>query len=185
MALDNLLSQGGRHVPAWVWRRAKSGGGVLMYGGIHAIDRVRWLMGSEVTQVYAQARTYSQTTDCEAGLTAILTFANGATATLLRTRPATVSRRATGRPRCLAPRGCYGSGRRRVSSLVSSETRAYRLSVERDDNFLREITEFVAAIREDRDPGVTGEDGRAALAIALAIYQSAAEGRVVGLAEMD
>ncbi|MCW5849499.1 MAG: Gfo/Idh/MocA family oxidoreductase [Anaerolineae bacterium] len=180
MALDNLLSQGGRYVPAWVWRRAEAGGGVLMYGGIHAVDRVRWLLGSEVTQVYAQARTYSQTTDCEDGLTAILTFANGATATLFENSP---GYRVTPRHWATEVFGSEGMLRVWTREFVefSSETRAYRVTIERDDNFLRQAAEFVAAIREDRDPSVTGEDGRAALAVALAIYQSAEGRRVVQL----
>ncbi len=180
MALDSLLSQGGRHVPAWVWRKAEAGGGVLMYGGIHAVDRVRWLLGSEVTHVYAQARTYSQETDVEDGLTAILTFANGATATLFENSP---GYRVTPRHWATEVFGTQGMLRVWTREFVefSSETRAYRLNIERDDNFLRQAQDFVSAIREDRDPSVTGEDGRAALAIALAVYQSAATGHVVQL----
>ena len=60
-------------------------------------------------------------------------------------------------------------------------SRPYRLSVERDDNFLRQAAEFVAAIREGRDPSPNGEDGRAALAVALAIYRSAETGQVMRL----
>lgn len=180
MALDNLLSQGGRHVPAWVWRKAEAGGGVLMYGGIHAVDRVRWLLGSEVTQVYAQARTYSQEADVEDGLTAILTFANGATATLFENSP---GYRVTPRHWATEVFGSQGMLRVWTREFVefSSETRAYRLNVERDDNFLRQAAEFLAAIREGRDLSPTGEDGRAALAVALAVYESAATGQVVSL----
>jgi len=39
--------------------------------------------------------------------------------------------------------------------------------------FDAEIAEFLAAIRENRPPAVTGEDGRATLAIIQAIYQAA------------
>jgi predicted dehydrogenase len=40
-------------------------------------------------------------------------------------------------------------------------------------------TEFLNSIREDRRPSVTGEDGRAAVQIALAAYRSAEERRTV------
>jgi hypothetical protein len=56
---------------------------------------------------------------------------------------------------------------------------------ERDDTWAREIGEFVAAVREQRDPLVTGQDGRAALAFVLAVYRSAALGRPVRLAELE
>lgn len=183
MLLDNMLSQGGRHVPAWVWRKAAAGGGVLMYGGIHAVDRVRWLVGSEVVSVYAQARTYSQQTDVEDGLTAILTFTNGATATLFENAP---GYRVTPRHWASEVFGTQGMLRVWTREFVefSSEFRSYRINIDRDDNFMRQAVEFVTAIREDRDPSVTGEDGRAALAVALAAYRSAEEGRVVQVAEV-
>jgi predicted dehydrogenase len=41
--------------------------------------------------------------------------------------------------------------------------------------------EFVASIRERRRPSVTGEDGRAAVQIALAAYESAKEQRTIVL----
>ena len=37
------------------------------------------------------------------------------------------------------------------------------------------------AIREDRDPVLTGEDARVSLAIIMAIYESSREGREVHL----
>jgi len=43
------------------------------------------------------------------------------------------------------------------------------------------VDEFVRAIREDREPAITGEDARAALAIALAAYTSSRTGKVVKL----
>jgi len=46
IAVDNFCSQGGRHVSGWVWRKSEAGGGPLMYGAIHALDRLRWLLDS-------------------------------------------------------------------------------------------------------------------------------------------
>ena len=43
------------------------------------------------------------------------------------------------------------------------------------------IKSFIDAIREDRTPSVTGEDGRAAVEVAVAAYKSAAEGRTIHL----
>jgi len=45
------------------------------------------------------------------------------------------------------------------------------------------VNEFVKAILEDREPAITGEDARAALAIALTAYESARTGRVVRFLE--
>jgi len=43
------------------------------------------------------------------------------------------------------------------------------------------VDEFVKAVLEDREPAISGEDARAALAIALAAYESSTSGRVIAL----
>ena len=43
------------------------------------------------------------------------------------------------------------------------------------------VQEFVDAIRQQRPPAVSGEDGYKALEITLAAYESAASGQVVSL----
>ena len=45
--------------------------------------------------------------------------------------------------------------------------------------------DVIASIKENRQPYVTGEDGRNALELVLAIYKSAAEGRPVKLPMTD
>ena len=82
-ALDKFCSLGGPHPPAWVWEQERAGGGVLMYGGIHAVDRILWLLDTTAESVYA--RSHASTAwagDVEDGLVAVLTLANGVTATL-------------------------------------------------------------------------------------------------------
>ena len=172
IAIDNFCSQGGQHVPGWVWRKRKAGGGPLMYGGIHTLDRMRWLLDSEVEEVFARSVTYSQDVDVEDGLLATLIFANGCLATLIMNSPSYL----------VTPRAwdteVYGSEARiRVRTRhyleFTSDSHAYRLDVTRDDNFGAQAREFVAAIREGREPGVTGEDGLRAQEVAMAIYRSA------------
>lgn len=172
LACDNFCSQGGGHVPGWVWKKQQAGGGVLMYGGIHSIDRLRWLLDSEVKEVFARAVTYSQDVDVEDGLLATLIFANGCLATLIENSPGYL----------VTPRiwdtEVYGSqARLRIRTReyleFSSDIQAYRLHVTRDDNFGAQAREFVAAVREQREPWITGEDGLRALEVARAIYRSA------------
>jgi predicted dehydrogenase len=49
------------------------------------------------------------------------------------------------------------------------------------DSNQRMINEFVAAIREDREPAVTWRDGYEAVRVALACYESAETGQPVQL----
>ncbi len=47
--------------------------------------------------------------------------------------------------------------------------------------YARQGMEFLNSIREGRQPAATGEDGRAAVEVALAAYRSAEAGQVVYL----
>jgi predicted dehydrogenase len=53
------------------------------------------------------------------------------------------------------------------------------------DAYAAEIRDFVACIMEDREPTVTGQDGRAAAAIGIAATLSLDEGRPVEVTEVE
>jgi predicted dehydrogenase len=182
-AIGNFCSQGGSHVPQWVWDKHQAGGGVLMYGGIHSIDRLCWLIDSQVEEVFARTVTYSQDVDVEDGLVATLVFANGCIATLFENSP---GYRVTPRVWDTEIYGSQACVRIRTREYVefSSDTEAYRLNTVRDDNFVKQAREFVSAVRENRDPWITGEDGLHALEVALAIYRSADLGRPISVSNL-
>ncbi len=46
---------------------------------------------------------------------------------------------------------------------------------------IAQVTDFVEAIEQDRDPSATGQDGRAVLEVVLAVYEAARERRTVKL----
>ena len=88
--LDRFCVPGGEDLPEWVWNEELSGGGVMMYSGLHSVDRLRWLLDSEVVEVYARVQTYGshpQAVTIENGLAAMLTFENGVIATLVENLP--------------------------------------------------------------------------------------------------
>jgi predicted dehydrogenase len=178
-ALDKFCSLGGSHPPAWVWRKAQAGGGVLMYGGIHAIDRLLWLIGSRVACVYARSHNYARFGDVEDGLVAMLEFESGVTAALFENSPP------YGRPGGWSTELFGSQAALRIQTgewieLTSmSDPFVHRA---RDElHFQREIDEFVAAVVAGREPSVPASAGRAALEVALAVYRSAAEGWPVSL----
>jgi predicted dehydrogenase len=173
-AIEHLISGGGT-TPAWIWHRESAGGGVLLYNGVHGLDRLRWLLDREVTEVYARAATMSHQADVEDVMVATLTFEGGVAASLVQH---------------IAPYPLPDGWRSEIygtagallltpeDALIRCEfERTIVLRSERDDRFLGEITEFISAVQEGRPPAVTAADGRAALAIALALYESAATGR--------
>ena len=178
LAID-VMTTGGV-IPGWFWQQSEAGGGVLHVNGAHSFDRLRWLMGSEISEIFAYAETYDPRKTVEDSTVVALRFANGAMGT-------TVHSWVTDLP---VPFKCdldiHGTGGAiRIDSWNSLEfSNAGHTWVqrrERDDMFQKEIGEFVSAILEDRDPCLTGEDGRRSLACVQAAYESARTGKPVRL----
>jgi len=182
VAMDAFCTRGGTHVPSWVWQKHQAGGGVLMYTGIHGIDRLRWLLASEVKEVFARTVTYSQDVDVEDGLLATLVFANGCLATLIENSPDYL---VTPRSWDTEIYGSQGWVRARHGECLefSSDAQAYRLDVAHDDWWVTQAQAFVMAVREQREPWITGEDGLRALEVAMAIYRSAELGQPVSVSD--
>jgi predicted dehydrogenase len=172
IATDRFRTRGGKQVPPWVWEKSKAGGGVLMYTGIHSIDRMRWLLNSEVREVSARIRTYSQDVDVEDCLIATIEFENGCLATLFENAP----------DFSVVPRAwdfeLYGAaGWIQVSHGKSlefgSDDQSYRLDIAHDNCFLSQARDFVKSVQTGRDPWITGEDGLRAFQVAAALYRAA------------
>ena len=176
LAVD-VMTTGG-HIPGWFWNQGEAGGGVLHVNGAHSFDRLRWLMGSEIVEVFAYAETYDSRKTVEDSTVVAMRFANGAMGTTAHNWVVDFA----------VPFKCdldiYGTGGAiRIDTWQSLEfSNAHHTWVqrrERDDMFQKEIGEFVSAILEDRDPCVTGVDGRRSLACVQAAYESARTGKAV------
>ena len=150
-----------------------------MYGGIHAVDRLLWLLETEVIAVHARCHNYAGYGDVEDGLVAMLELANGATAVLFENSPP------YGRPggwstELFGPDGALRVQTGEYVELTSSRG-SFTLRSQDELHFEREIAEFIAAVEEEREPSVSAAAGRAALEVALAVYRSAALGGPVAL----
>lgn len=184
---ENMGGQRGSHLPEWVTRKEIAGGGVLMYSAIHGLDRLRWLVGSEVVKITAEARTYSSDTEVEDGIAALLTFANGTTATLTTNAPVYRAQPAHWETELYGDKGMLRIRTRQFAELSNDELMEHVDTAHLSDelgphyNFARQARVFVNTILEDKHPVITGEDGVKALELALAIYQSAEIGETVHL----
>jgi predicted dehydrogenase len=183
MILDVYGLPGGQHIPGWVWQSHEQGGGILMYSGIHSLDWQRWLVGSDVVEVFAQVAPHSQGSDAESSLAANLRFTNGCLGALIGNQPGYL---VTPRTRSTEIYGSKACLKLRAGEYLefSSNSQAYRLEVTRDDPFVAQAREFVAAVREQRDPWIMGEDGLQAQATVLAIFRSAESGQPVAVADV-
>ncbi|MBV9848827.1 MAG: Gfo/Idh/MocA family oxidoreductase [Armatimonadetes bacterium] len=190
----------------WRGTWALDGGGCLMNQGVHTVDLLRWLAGPAVT-VYAQARTAAHIRlETEDAITATLTFASGAIGTLMASTAAY-----PGFPARLALHGTRGSaviegdalqtlaiqGRETVAGeaaiahavqVATGGTKAATTLAPPElgagawgEAHRAQLADFLQCCRTGATPQVDGTQGRNAVELVLACYESARTGQVVML----
>lgn len=176
------------------WRGTwKSDGGTLMNQCIHNIDILRWLMGNDVEQVFAytdrQTHDYIEAEDIGV---AVVKFAGGAYGVIegtVNVYPRNLEETLT----LLGEKGTVKAGGKSLNVIEEWKF------ADKDDSedvkaafgenppaipglgHTRIFADVVDAIENDREPVVSAEDGRRAIELILAIYQSAATGKPVDL----
>ena len=176
--------KGGEPLSGWL-ADPKQGGGQMLFLGCHLTDQVLWLVGSPVQRVYAEMTLRSDTGSDET-TACTLRFANGVPAELL------VSQRVGAYLDYVEVLGSAGRIRAEWPTMMlhvhsmalpayNSPTSIRLLDESHKPMYVAELREFVAAIREGRDPAITGEDGLRVLAVIDAVFESARTGRVVDL----
>jgi predicted dehydrogenase len=177
LVLD-IMTSGSSCLPAWVWDPETAGGGMMMYNGVHSIDRLAWLASSPIAEVSAAIGTFSYPVDLEDNAVGTVRFHSGSLGAVIQHKSAARATPAEWRTMVYGTRGVLkvlsGSG----LELVSDKQKV-SLQVEEDNHFLGAIREFVTAIREERDPSPSGEDGVQAQTAVLALYEAARTRRSV------
>jgi predicted dehydrogenase len=178
------------------------GGGPVLYIGAHVLDQVLWVAGRPAERVFAEVNR-PKADGVEASALATIRFAGGAVGQVC------CSSQLGGRYGWLDVFGTAGRMHAEWEShtltIQSEAVDAYRdlthIDVPVDaglppmDGFTKvsvvahyyirawagAMAEFVAAISEDRDPSVTGEDGVRVLEVTDAIFASGRSGQAVDL----
>jgi predicted dehydrogenase len=174
----------------WFVNRKLAGGGAVIDHTVHLADVLRWYLASDVVEVYAQ------TTDLlpggggevETGGLLLLTFANGAFATVdcSWSRPVSYPTWGGLTLDVVGERGAMSVDAFRQNLAIYPEDPpdiSWR-NWGSDANQTM-MAEFVSAIRERRAPAVTGLDGYRALEVVAAAYESARTGQPVRLPLAD
>ena len=170
-----------------------SSGGMFLDMSIHDFDMARFIVGSEIEEVYAGGGVLIDPAIGDAGDidTAVVTlrFANGALGTIDNSRQAVYGY--DQRLEVFGEKGQISVANPKLHTAVQSLARGdsapplMHFFLERyADSFVAEIRDFVNAIQNGTEPPVTGVDGRAPVQIALAAKQSLAENRPVKLSEI-
>jgi predicted dehydrogenase len=168
--VSEVKPYGVQNTPAWVWRR-ELGGGALLYNGIHGLDRIRWLTGLEALRADAAGGALTHDVDVDDAIAGHLRLSGGALAqVLVQLSPFPMDGHWT-----TTVYGTEGAIEVRTGHGLRGWGRdgAFAYQVERCDRFAAQAAAFVAAARGSRPPAVTAHDGRAALAIALGLLESA------------
>lgn len=187
LAVDRLVANSlGDHAPAWYRDRALAGGGIAMIGMIHSIDRLRWLLGGEITRVFALTRPPVSAGDVENTALALLEFSNGAQASLIAHRSPVAGHQRAHRYELfgekLVAHCSVGSFALQELELVGSGGER-RKTVTDDRPFITEIQEFTSALLAGRPATPDLLDAEIALGVVLAIYESAQTGQPIDLPE--
>jgi len=162
----------------WRGRWATEGGGALINQAIHTIDLLQWIMGP-VDFLYGICDTRTHHIEVEDLAVSILRFRSGALGYIVGS--VSIKPQET----CLNIYGsegavCVRDGRVTVWTVKDVKPPSGEEMKTSLTGHNAVVEDFLSAIVEDREPMVTGEEGRKSLEIVLAIYRaSMKEGKVV------
>lgn len=183
----------------WFYDINQSGGGVLMDMGCHGLAWFRWMLGGnpKVVSVYATMNTFLHKgrTLGEDNSVTIVEFENGVLG---------VCENSWARHGGMDDRvEVYGTGGVIYADLFQGNAaltysqKGYGYAMEKADTtqgwtftifeeafnqgYPQELKHFIECVRENKQPLVTGEDGRAVLEMMYAAYKSAGSGSKVAL----
>lgn len=178
------------------WQLQKENVGVLMGHGIHNIDQVRWLTGQEVVRVFGKVRAFDSKYEVDSTADLILTLEDGTVCTIFCSFevPAPGIPRMGGSTQVVLEGGIIDAdwyGELRVSEhggdwqvVAAQEKIDWQgkgfLDPVRLSTYARTLQELADGIRAG-DMNGTGWDGRQAVAIAEAAYESSRTGREITL----
>ena len=177
----------------WRGTRALEGGGCLMTQSIHIIDLLQHLMGP-VRSVMGRVATQIHNIEVEDTATAVVHFQSGAIGIIEST--SSVRTALKSRLELHGEKGTVVANAQYDKFLLwDVKGDKARVEVEKDFDLTDiddpwaypqtrhrvQLQDMVDAIREDRDPVLTGEDARVSLAIIMAIYESSRQGREIFL----
>jgi len=189
---------------AWFWDARRSGGGVTMDMGCHAVEFFRWMLSGpdgrarpRALRVSAQMGTYvhGARTRGEDDALIIVEFEGGCRG--LAEESWAKLGGMDDRAEVYGSDGVAYADMLRGNAIHTYSRKGYGYAVEKAGStqgwsftmfeeawnygFPQEMAHFVDCVRHDRRPLVSGEDGRAVLEIVCAAYASAGQGRVVEL----
>lgn len=184
----------------WFYDLEQAGGGVLMDMGCHGVAWFRWMLGGrpEVLSVQAHLQgglIHQGRTRAEVNSICVIEFAGGAIGVVENSwaKPGGMDDRVEvygtggvvyadlfqGNAALTYSQAGYGYAMEKAASTKGWSFTVFEEAF--NQGYPQELKHFIECVRKDKQPVVTGEDGRAVLEILLAAYESARTGRKVKL----
>ena len=186
-AVPGYLLEGG-------WTSDPAEGGAWLDWGVHGCDTLRWLTGSEPVEAYGWAGDFASGPPLLRSAAAQFRFESGAVAQLMMTFETPTSGFGSQSAwqivgsRAVIELDAYGrielvreGHRSLIHEQEPFDKDSDTLSPVRLKAFAKQVSDFVAAVRDGRAPAVTGEDGRKAVAMVEAVKQATHSGAAVQL----
>jgi len=177
------------------WQLEPENVGILIGHGIHNIDQVRWFTGQEIVKVFAKVRSFDSRYRVDSTSDLLLTLEDGTVCTIFCSFevPAPGIPRTSGATHVVCENGLIDSdwyGELRVSrgggpwQVVAKQERIDWagkgfLDPVRLKTYTALIQRLVDGVLAGEPAGGTGWDGRQAVAVAAAAYESSRTGREV------
>jgi predicted dehydrogenase len=179
------------------WRGTwEQDGGTLMNQCTHGIDLLQWMMGENAVRVQAQTRRFMRPIEAEDFGAAIVEFKNGAVGIIEGTAdifPANLNETLS----IFGEKGSVVIGGLAINKLETWRFADANSIGDTEDKVLNPnekdpptvygfghsalFKDFIDSIESDREPLVSGESGKRALEVILAIYKSQKTGKPVDL----
>ncbi len=180
----------------WKGTQALDGGGALMNQAIHNVDLLLWMMGPATSVCGFTATLAHERIEVEDTAVAVIRFKSGALGVIQATTSVQ-----PGYPKTIAVHGDRGSAVIEQDDVLrwdfTPETDADKSAKERfarkvgasggsadpkaisHEGHRRQLADFVDAVQSNRAPKVDGKEGRKAVDLICAIYESNRTGKVV------
>jgi predicted dehydrogenase len=181
----------------WSWWANPESVGHILAGGVHSIDLCRWMLGAEVVTAFGHSRTFREPHEPENTTMGLLTFDNGAIMALWASSacPPPGFPDLDFRAQIMGETGMIdmdaydklhvaSDGKWRVAAEqppVGTDKAATAFGFPRMHAYVEQLSVYTDAVLGGTPPPVTGQDGRAGVAAALALLESSRSGRMVSL----
>lgn len=170
----------------WFTDKELAGGGAVADHVVHLADLMRWFFGCEVTEVFAQTNAilHAGQVNVETGGLVMLTFENGTFASIdcSWSKPAYYPTWGGLKMELVGENGLITlDAFKQIMTVYSEKTQRPQWAFWGSDANSGLLRDFIHAIRDNRTPAITGQDGYKAVEIVMAAYESAQTGQPVRL----